>query len=79
MMASLWAPPTRASKVSGLSTASTNAGPGSRPNERANLGMQYAMRARPATDWRRNSTIVKRAWWKVMEADQPASIKKSGP
>ena len=40
MMASLCAPPTRASKVKGLSTASTKAGPGSRPKERANLGMQ---------------------------------------
>ena len=33
----------------------------------------------PATDWKRSSTIVKSAWWKVSEADQPASIKKSGP
>ena len=33
----------------------------------------------PATDWKRSSTIVKSAWWNVSEADQPASIKKSGP
>ena len=40
MMASLCAPPTRASSVRGLSTASTKAGPGSRPKERASFGMQ---------------------------------------
>ena len=40
MMASLCAPPTSANKVSGLSTARTKAGPGSRPKERASLGMQ---------------------------------------
>ena len=40
MSASLCAPPTRANKVSGFSTASTKAGPGSRPNERASLGTQ---------------------------------------
>ncbi len=79
MMASLWAPPTRASRVSGLSTASTKAGPGSRPNERASFGMQYAMSAMPATDCRRSSTTVISAWWKLSEADHPASIKKRGP
>ena len=33
----------------------------------------------PATDCRRSSTTVISAWWRLSEADQPASIKKSGP
>jgi hypothetical protein len=59
MSASLCAPPTSASSVSGLRTASTNAGPASLPKERASLGMQYAISATPTTDCtRRSSTVI---------------------
>ena len=62
MRASLWAPPTRWSMVTGLSTAKANASEGSRPRLRASLGMEKAMRPTPSRASMRSSTRSGSTW-----------------
>ena len=77
--ASLWAPPSSASRTSGEPAPRSTAWAGSRFIDRASVGVAATIRPTPASASSRSSTRSGRIWWPEAWSSAPSAVRNVGP